>query len=247
MPNEIHDTANLGPGTTIGHYSVVASNVEIGKDCYIGHHVVIHPDTVIGDQCVIDDRSVVGKLPLRSAAMAIEPGTDLPPLAIGDGAILGTSAIVFRGSSIGSESLIADLASVREQTHIGDKTIIGRGTAIENHVSIGHRCKVEAGCFICAFSTIGDDCFVAPEVTFTNDSFLGRTEGRKRAFEGPTLDRGARIGANATILPGRHLDQDALAAAGAVVTRDVAARVVVVGVPAREKGNVPSEQWVDNG
>ena len=167
------DTANLGPGTTIGHYSVVASNVEIGKDCYIGHHVVIHPHTVIGDRCVIDDRSVVGKLPLRSAAMAIEPGTDLPPLAIGDGAILGTSAIVFRGSSIGSESLIADLASVREQTHIGDKTIIGRGTAIENHVSIGHRCKVEAGCFICAFSRIGDDCFVAPEVTFTNDSFLG--------------------------------------------------------------------------
>ena len=246
MPNEMHNTARIGSGTTVGHYSVISEHVRIGEGCRIGHHVIIHADTVIGDNCVIDDGAVIGKPPLRSSATTIEPGSDLQPLDIADSTVVGTGAILFRGSSIGSGSLIADLVSVREDSRIGDKTVIGRATAIENRVSIGHRCKVEAGCFICAFSTIEDDCFVAPEVTFTNDNFLGRTEERKKHYAGPTLRRGARVGANATILPGKVLEPDALAAAGAVVTKDIGARTIAVGVPARNAGNVPAEQLVEN-
>lgn len=246
MPNEIHATVRIGSGTTVGHYSVLAENAQIGENCRIGHHVIVHADTVVGNNCVIDDAAVVGKPPLRSVAMAIAPGVNLPPLKVGSGAVIGTGAILFRGSSIGEHSLIADLASVREETHIGERTIIGRGTAIENRITIGHRCKVEAGCFICAFSTIEDDCFVAPEVTFTNDNFLGRTEERKAYFSGPVLRRGARVGANATILPGKVLEPDGLVAAGAVVTRDVATRTIVVGVPARQAGEVPAEQLIEN-
>lgn len=246
MPNEIHNNAQIGSDTTVGHYSVIAEHVRIGEGSRIGHHVIIHADTVIGDNCVIDDGAVIGKPPLRSAAMSIEPGSNLQPLEIGDRTVVGTGAILFRGSSIGSGSLIADLVSVRENSEIGEGTVIGRGTAIESRVSIGHRCKVEAGCFICAFSTIEDDCFVAPEVTFTNDNFLGRTEERKKHYAGPTLRRGARVGANATILPGKVLEPDALAAAGAVVTKDIGEQTIVVGVPARDAGKVPAEQLIEN-
>ena len=246
MPNEIHATARIGSGTTVGHYSVIAAHAQIGENCRIGHHVIVHADTLVGNNCVIDDAAVVGKPPLRSDAMAIAVAVDHPPLEIGSRAVIGTGAILFRGSSIGDGSLIADLASVREETHIGERTVIGRGTAIENRVTVGHRCKVEAGSFICAFSTIEDDCFVAPEVTFTNDNFLGRTEERKKHYAGPVLRRGARVGANATILPGKVLEPEGLAAAGAVVTKNVATRTVVVGVPAREAGEVPEEQLIEN-
>lgn len=132
---------------------------------------------------------------------------------------------------------------MRENTAIGTGVVVGRGTAVENEVRIGDRCKVGAGCFICAFSEVSDDCFIAPEVTFTNDNFLGRTEATKTEFKEPTLRTGARIGANAAILPGRTLHPDALAAAGAVVTYDLPGREIHAGVPARLSGQVPSEQF----
>ena len=69
MPNEIHATVRIGSGTTVGHYSVLAENAQIGENCRIGHHVIVHADTVIGNNCVIDDAAVVGKPPLRSAAL----------------------------------------------------------------------------------------------------------------------------------------------------------------------------------
>ena len=108
-----------------------------------------------------------------------------------DRVVVGTSAILFRGTTIATNSLIADLASVRERVNIGENTIIGRGVAVENRVEIGSRSKIEAGCFICAWTTIADDCFVAPEVTLTNDNFMGRTEERKQHYAGATLERGA--------------------------------------------------------
>jgi acetyltransferase-like isoleucine patch superfamily enzyme len=82
-------------------------------------------------------------------------------------------------------------------------------------------------------ATVEDYCFIAPCVAFTNANYLGRTEERKKHFGGPTLKKGARIGANATLLPGVTVGEDALVAAGSVVTKDVPARTIVVGSPAK--------------
>jgi UDP-2-acetamido-3-amino-2,3-dideoxy-glucuronate N-acetyltransferase len=242
MNSVVAETATIGENTTFGHFCVISENVSIGQKCRIGHHVIIYDDTVIGDECVIDDHAVVGKMPLSSRAMAFPPDQMLEPLRLFDGVVIGTSTILFRGSSVGANSLIADLASVRERSNIGENTIIGRCVAIENEVEVGSRCKIEAGAFICAWSQIGDDCFVAPEVTLTNDNFLGRTEARKQHFAGAKLERGARIGANATVLPGRTIEADGLAAAGSTVTRDVESKRIVVGIPARDIKAVPEEQ-----
>ena len=242
MPSVIPDSAQIGSETILGHFCVIGENVDIGSGCRIGHHVVIHDDTIIRHGCVIDDHSLVGKKPLKSRAMAIEPGADLPPLQLSDRVGVGTGAIVFRGSTVGTDSLIADLASVREGSLIGSSTIIGRGVAVENRVRIGNSVKIEAGAFICAFSDIGDGCFVAPEVTLTNDNFLGRTEERKQNYTGTRIERGGRIGANATVLPGRTIAPEGLIAAGAVATRDVDGKQMVAGVPARPLGRVPTEQ-----
>ena len=81
--------------------------------------------------------------------------------------------------------------------------------------------------------------FVAPCVVTTNDNFMGRTEARLKVMQGCTLRRGARIGGGATLLPGIEVGEEAFVGAGAVVLRDVPARQLWVGNPARYLRDVP--------
>jgi acetyltransferase-like isoleucine patch superfamily enzyme len=142
--------------------------------------------------------------------------------------------------------LVADQATIREETHIGEYTIVGRGVVVENKSTVGKKCKLETGCYITAYSEIGDYCFIAPQVTTTNDNYLGRTEERFKHFKGVTVKLGGRIGAGAVILPGLVIGADAVVGAGSVVTKDVPDRKVVVGAPARVVRSAPEEQLLEN-
>jgi len=82
-------------------------------------------------------------------------------------------------------------------------------------------------------------------VTTTNDNFLGRTEERFKHFKGVTVRRGGRIGANATILPGKEIGPDGVVGAGAVVTKNVTGGQVVIGSPARYYSATPEEQLLE--
>ena len=220
----------LYPEVHFGSHVFVGRNVTIGSGSIIGHNVVLHDDCTIGNEVRIDDGSIIGKLPLRSRMSAVTRDVSLSPACLGDGCLVGSNAIVYRGARIGDGVLIADLASVREETVIGELSIIGRC------------CKIETGAYITAKTTIGDLCFIAPEVTFTNDNFVGRTQERFKHFGGGILERGARIGANATILPGVTIGADALIGAGSVVTHNVPPETVVIGAPAKPRRRVSPDQ-----
>jgi acetyltransferase-like isoleucine patch superfamily enzyme len=246
MNLSLHPTAQIDAGLLCGYNVVIEEDVRIGVDCRIGHGVIIHAGTQIGDKVRIDDNAVIGKMPMRSARSSMTVKMDLAPCVIGDHCIIGSHTVIYRGALIEEGVMIADLASVREQTVIGSYTIIGRGVTVENRVAIGTRCKVESNAYVTALSSVGDDCFIAPEVTFTNDNFLGRTKERFRRHRGVTMLNGARVGANATILPGITIGEDGLVAAGSVVTRDVLDRMTVLGAPAREHRPVPEEQLLEH-
>ena len=115
-------------------------------------------------------------------------------------------------------------------------------------MKIGKRCKLETESYITALSEIEDGCFIAPEVTFTNDNFLGRTKERFKFHKGVTVKRGGRIGANVTVLPGITIGADALVAAGSVVTRDVPDKKLVMGSPAEseERRSLSNSFWTIN-
>jgi len=242
----IHPTAKIGANVNFGSNCYVDANVTIGADGRIGHGVIIHPDTAIGSGVRIDDHTVIGKRPMKAAASAVTKDETLSGCSIGDRCIVGTLVVIYRGCTIEQNVLVADLASVRENVRIGEYTIVGRGVTVENKVTVGKRCKLETEAYITALSEIGDYCFIAPEVTFTNDNFLGRTKDRFKYHKGVTMKNGARIGANVTVLPGITLGEDALVAAGSVVTRDVPARKIVLGNPARVWRDVPPEQLLEN-
>lgn len=237
----------IGENTTKGEYCVIEDGVIIGKNCSLGHHVVIHSKTKIGDNVRIDDFAVIGKLPMKAANSATTTDkSDFESAVIGDGAIIGTSAIIYAGAKIGEGVLIADLATVREDTEIGEKTIIGRGVAVENKTKIGKLCKIETNAYICAYSEISDNCFVAPCVVTSNDNFAGRSEERYKSFGGIIMKKGSRLGAGTVVLPKKTIEEDGFAAAGSVVTKNVENATVVVGNPAKILRIVPENQLLVN-
>jgi len=228
-----------------GKNVIIEENVKIGQNCTFGHNIVIHEGTIIGDNVVIADNTILGKKPFRSAVSVTTTETNYESLEIGNNVKIGAGCILYCGCKIGNNCFLGDMASVREDVTIGEKTVIGKSVTIENKCTIGSYVKIETNAYITAISTIENHCFIAPMVTFSNDNYLGRTEERKKHFKGPTLKRGARIGANATILPGKTLGEDCLVAAGSVVTKDIEPGVIVAGVPAKYFGKVKEEERLE--
>ena len=225
---------------------IIEDNVIIGHYCYFGYNVVIRNGTIIGNNVRIDDNTVIGKLPMKASLSTLKEEANLTPTTIGNNCLIGANSIIYIGANIAHDVMIADLASIRENTDIGEYTIIGRGVTIENYVSIGKRCKLESNCYITAHSHLYDYVFIAPGVLTSNDNYLGRTEERLIHIQGVTVKRGGRIGAGAVILPGKIIGEDALVAAGSVVTKDVPAGKVVMGMPAKVVRDVPEEQLIEN-
>ena len=206
---------------------------------------VVHPGTVLGEGVTVLEHAVVGKQPSLSPRSTAKR-EELPPTEIGDGTVVSTGAIVFAGSRIGARVILGDQSCVRERVTVGDDVVIGRGSLVENDTTIGALTKIQAHAYITAYSTLEDNVFIAPCVATTNDNFMGRTEKRRELIKGPTIRRGARIGGAAVLLPGIEIGEEAFVGAGAIVNRDVAARAVVVGSPARRIRDVPEDELLEN-
>ena len=201
----------------------------------------VYPGTVLGEGVKVLENAVVGKQPTlspRSTAKR-EP---LRPTTIGDGTIVSTGAIVFAGSAIGARVILGDQSCVRERVEIGDDVVLGRGSLVENDTTVGALTKIQAEAYITAYSTLEDNVFIAPCVVTTNDNYMGRTEKRFAELRGPTIRRGARVGGGAILCPGVEIGEEAFVGAGAVVTKDVPPRKLVVGSPARVLRDVPEEE-----
>jgi acetyltransferase-like isoleucine patch superfamily enzyme len=202
---------------------------------------IVYPGTVLGEGVKILEYAVVGKQPsLSPRSTAVRD--PLPPAALGDGTIVSTGAVVFAGASVGARVILGDQSCVRERVVVGDDVVIGRGSLVENDTTIGARTRIQADAYITAYSELEDDVFIAPCVVTTNDNFMGRTERRLELMKGPTIRRGARIGGGAILCPGVEIGAEAFVGAGAVVTKDVPPRKVVVGSPARVLRDVPEDE-----
>jgi len=106
--------------------------------------------------------------------------------------------------------------------------------------------KIQAEAYITAYSTLEEHVFIAPCVVTTNDNFMGRTEKRHDLIKGPTIRRGALIGGGAVLCPGVVVGEEAFVGAGAVVTKDVEPRMLVVGNPARVLRSVSEDELLDS-
>jgi acetyltransferase-like isoleucine patch superfamily enzyme len=206
---------------------------------------IVYPGTVLGEGVKVLEHAVVGKQPTLSPRSTAKR-EELAPAKIGDGTIVSTGAVVFAGTEVGARVVLGDQSCVRERVVVGDDVVIGRGSLVENDTTIGAMTKIQAEAYITAYSTLEEHVFVAPCVVTTNDNFMGRTEKRRELVKGPTIRRGARVGGGAVLCPGVEIGEEAFVGAGAVVTKDVEPRMLVVGNPARVLRPVSDDELLEN-
>jgi len=221
---------------------VLGENVQIGEKVKFGAHVVVHDGTAIGDGCTIEDHAVLGKRP-RLAPGSSASG-EVADLRLGRDVTVCAGAVVFAGAAVEERSILGDQSYVRERSRIGPSTVIGRGSVVDNDVRIGARVRVQSCVYLTAFTVVEDDVFVGPGATTTNDDTMLR-HGPEMRLRGAILRRACRVGGGTVLTPGVEVGEEAFIAAGAVVTRDVPARAVVMGVPARVVREVPDEDLLE--
>jgi acetyltransferase-like isoleucine patch superfamily enzyme len=151
---------------------------------------------------------------------------------IGARALIRSHTVIYAGNLIGDDFQTGHGVLVREQNVIGNNVRIGSHSIVEHHVRIGTNVRLHSNVFVPEYSILEDDCWLGPNVVLTNARYP-RSPRAQEQLQGPVIKRGAKIGANATILPGVTVGENALVGAGAVVVHDVPPGVVVAGNPAR--------------
>lgn len=147
-------------------------------------------------------------------------------------------AAIVETKVIGAGTRVWAFVHILPNAVIGEDCNICDHCFIENDVLIGNRVTVKSGIYIWDGARIADDVFLGPNVVFTND-VRPRSKQYDRALGTITIEKGATIGANATLLPDITIGAYALVGAGSVVTKNVPAHALVYGNPARING------WVD--
>jgi acetyltransferase-like isoleucine patch superfamily enzyme len=228
----IHSSANISSTCKIGEYVVIEEGVTIGENVEIGHHSVILKNTKINANVIIGSHCIVGVEPKRNQHMR-KSSVKIPSLLIMSDSKIGNHVTLYAGSTINKMVFIGDYAGIRENVSIGNGTVIGRGAMVELNTSIGSKCVIQTLAYVTGDTIIEDDVFIGPCVSMSNDKYMGKKDV---SMKGPFIEKAARIGNNASLLPGIKIGQGAVVGAGAVVTKDVPKYRTVIGVPAKEMG-----------
>jgi UDP-2-acetamido-3-amino-2,3-dideoxy-glucuronate N-acetyltransferase len=146
-------------------------------------------------------------------------------------------AALVESDQVGAETRVWAYAHILPKAVIGDECNVCDHVFIENDVVIGNRVTIKCGVQLWDGIRVEDDVFIGPNATFTNDR-APRSKQYPAEYPRTLLRQGSSIGANATILPGITIGQNAMIGAGAVVTRDVPPFAIVTGNPARISGYV---------
>ena len=190
----------------------------------------LYENVRLGEGALIEDFCIVGTPPRGAADGKL--ATD-----IGEGAVIRSHTVIYAGNTIGRNFQTGNKVNIRESNRIGDNVSVGTLSVIEHHVEIADNVRIHTQVFVPEFSVLEEGCWLGPNVVLTNAKYP-LSPGAKDSLAGPVVRRGAKIGANSTLLPGVVIGENALVGAGSVVVRDVPPGAVVAGNPARFVRNV---------
>ena len=189
----------------------------------IASTAVIHPNVILGEDVVVEGFCIIG-LPFK--------GMKNTQTIIGSGSIIRAGTYIYSGNQIGKNFQTGNKANIRELNQIGDNVSIGSHSIIEHHIIIGNNVRIHSQVFVPEYSTLKNDCWIGPNAVLTNARYPKHVSV-KDELKGPLIGDNAKIGANATILPGVLIGKNSLVGAGSVVTKNVPPDMIVAGNPAK--------------
>ena len=146
------------------------------------------------------------------------------------------TAIVDEGAQVGKDTKIWHFSHIMPQAKIGEKCKLGQNVYIANNVILGNNVKVQNNVSIYEGVTCEDEVFLGPSMVFTNVINPRSSVNRQGEYLQTIVEKGATIGANATVICGNRIGRYAFVGAGAVITTDVPPYALMMGVPAKQKG-----------
>lgn len=190
----------------------------------ISSTVRVFPGCEIGPNFAPGEFVIIGQPPTGCAEGEI-------PTVIGMNATIRSHSVIYAGNIIGTHLQTGHGTLIREYNRIGDHVSIGSHSIIEHHVEIGNRVRVHSNAFVPEYTILEEESWLGPNVCLTNAPHpLCPNFPKCRAPV--VLRRNAKVGANATLVPGVTIGEMSLVAAGSVVVKDVPPGVVVAGNPA---------------
>ena len=190
----------------------------------ISSTAIIHPNVSIGSNVVIEDFCIIG-VPFK--------GMKNEQTIIGDNSIIRSGTYIYAGNKIGKNFHTGNKVNIRELNVIGDNVSIGTLSVIEHNIIIHNGVRIHTQAFIPEYTIIEKNCWIGPNVVLTNAKYPKHPKVKEN-LNGVYIQQNVKIGANTTLLPGVVIGKHSLIGAGSVVTKNVAARMIVAGSPAKE-------------
>jgi acetyltransferase-like isoleucine patch superfamily enzyme len=229
----------LGSGTRVRGGARLTGDVETGENVLVDSNTVVYGPSKLGSGTYIGPNCVIGFPDSKHLSQLRQAGiTGKAPT------ILGKYCVVRSGTTLYSNVQIADGVSIghnvllRENVTIGNQTKVGTHVVIDGDSKIGAHVSIQTGVYICTFSTVEDGVFLGPCCVFTNDKYVTQKPFK---LVGPTVKKGASIGANALLFPGITVGEGAIVGSQAMVNADVPPRTIFAGIPAKKLRDVPSD------
>jgi len=222
----IANGAHLGSGVRLYPDVVIADGARIGDDVVIEPGVVIFENVHIGSGTYIGAQCILGE---RLAAFRTDRSYVNPVLSIGANSTIRSGTIIYAGCTMGESFQTGHRAVIREYSRFGSDCAFGTLSQSDGQITVGNNCRFHNNVFIATYTTIEDNVHFYP-MSATTDSLHPPCQ---RGRQGPYLEAGAIVGARVLLLPRVRIGTGAVVAGGSVVTKDVAANMVVAGSPAR--------------
>jgi len=190
----------------------------------------IYPNVKLGKNVKIGEFCIIGLPPC-------EENKGKTDTVIGDNACIRSHTVIYAGNDIGENFQTGHHVMVREDNSIGDDVSIGTGSCVEYHIEIENNVRIHSGAFIPEYSILEEGCWLGPGAVLTNAKYPCSVSAKKN-LKGPRICKGAKLGANVTVLPGLTVGDNCLIGAGSVVVKDVQPGKIVVGNPAKFIGDI---------
>lgn len=205
--------------------AIVSSSAKLGRNVSIGAFTIIHDNVIIGDDVVIESHCVVGyETPLTDG-----------PLRIGSNSLIRSHSVIYADSTLGCGLKTGHSVVIREKTYAGEGLQVGTFCDIQGDSTFGDHVRMQSSVAIGKKAKVGSFVWLYPFSVLLNDPIPP-----SEIMIGVTLGDFAIVGSGAIVQPGVTIAEGGFAASGSIVTKDVPAHQLAMGVPARVVGPTAS-------